>query len=74
MWFGRSSLVANVNKDKLKKLKLSDPFEPTIEQIKEKVLSLEESALENKEISNSEGAEIAYSKNSFYLWVLMAWT
>ena len=61
------SIVANVNKDKLKKLKLSDPFEPSIEQIKEKVLSLEESALENKEISNSEGAEIAYSKTFFYL-------
>ena len=62
-----SENVKKVNKSELEKLKLSDPFQPSIEKIKEEVISLEESALENKKINNSEGAEIAYSKNSFCL-------
>ena len=35
--------------------------------IEKEVIKLEESALDNKEITNSEGAEIAYSKNSICL-------
>ena len=59
--------IKKVEKSEIKKLKIYDSFEPSIEMIKEKVISLEESALANKKINNSEGAEIAFSKNSFCL-------
>ena len=48
-------------------LQLYDSFEPSDEFIKEKVIELEESALANKKIINSEGAEIAFSKSSYSL-------
>ena len=48
-------------------LDLSDPYKPKMEEIKKNVITLEESALTNKKITNSEGAEVAYSKNSFCL-------
>ena len=48
-------------------LKLNDPKTPTITTIKSNVLELEESALSNKLIKNSEGAEISHTHNSYYL-------
>ncbi len=59
--------LRKIDEKSIKKLQVSDPFEPTLSQIKNNVLKLEESALANKKITNSEGAEIAYSKNSYLL-------
>ena len=59
--------IKKIDKKELKDLKILDPFEPSLDLIKSNVLELEESALENNKITNSEGAEIAYSKNSFCL-------
>ena len=46
----------NINK-KNSELQLFDSYKPKIKEINEKVLELENSALENKQIINSEGAE-----------------
>ncbi len=59
--------IKKFNPKDILNLKLSDPYKPSIEEIKNKVITLEESALTNKKITNSEGAEVAYSKNSFCL-------
>ena len=59
--------LRKAKREELKKLEIFDPFEPSIDLLKEKVTLLEESALNNKKINNSEGAEIAFSKNSFCL-------
>ena len=59
--------IRKIDEKLIKKLEVSDPFEPSLNQIKNNVLKLEESALENNKITNSEGAEIAYSRNSFLL-------
>ena len=48
-------------------LKLNDPLVPTISKLKNNVLELEESALSNKLIKNSEGAEISHTHNSYYI-------
>ena len=59
--------IRKVSKSEVQKLNLCDPYQPSVSLIKEEVIKLEESALQNKEITNSEGAEIAFSKNSFCL-------
>lgn len=59
--------IKKFNKNDIKKLQLCDSFKPTLEILNKNVVTLEESALDNKKITNSEGAEIAYSKNSFCL-------
>ncbi|MBD22183.1 MAG: modulator protein [Alphaproteobacteria bacterium] len=43
-------------------LNLFDPYKPSIKEINDKVLELENSALENKKIINSEGAELSFSQ------------
>ena len=43
-------------------LNLFDPYKPSIKEINEKVLELENSALDNKKIINSEGAELSFSQ------------
>ncbi len=53
--------------DDLKKLDQFDSFTPSQDDLEDSVLLLENSALENKRISNSEGAEIACTKNNFLL-------
>ncbi len=62
-----SDQIKGVSKEEVEKLNLCDPYEPSMSLLKEEVIKLEESALQNKEITNSEGAEIAFSKNSFCL-------
>ena len=62
-----SEKIKQVSKQEIKKLDICDPYEPTMSLIEKEVIKLEESALDNKEITNSEGAEIAYSKNSICL-------
>ena len=43
-------------------LNLFDSYKPSIKEINNKVLELENSALENKKIINSEGAELSFSQ------------
>ena len=43
-------------------LNLLDSYKPSVREINEKVLELENSALENKKIINSEGAELSFSQ------------
>lgn len=43
-------------------LNLCDPYKPSIKEINENVQELENSALENKKIINSEGAELSFSQ------------
>ncbi len=62
-----SDNIKQVSKQEVQKLEICDTFEPTMSLIEKEVIKLEESALDNKEITNSEGAEIAYSKNSICL-------
>ena len=62
-----SEKIKQVSKQEIKKLEICDTYEPTMSLIEKEVIKLEESALDNKEITNSEGAEIAYSKNSICL-------
>ena len=59
--------IKHVSKQEVAKLEICDTYEPTMSLIEKEVIKLEESALDNKEITNSEGAEIAYSKNSICL-------
>ena len=59
--------IKNFTADAHSKLELFDEFEPSVEIISEKVLELENSALDNKKIINSEGAEIAFSKSKTIL-------
>ena len=62
-----SDKIKQVSKQEVQKLEICDTYEPTMSLIEKEVIKLEESALDNKEITNSEGAEIAYSKNSICL-------
>ncbi len=62
-----SDIIKTVSKEEVQKLNVCDNYEPPMSLIKEEVIKLEESALQNKEITNSEGAEIAFSKNTFCL-------
>ena len=62
-----SDKIKKVSKQEVQKLEICDTYEPTMSLIEKEVIKLEESALDNKEITNSEGAEIAYSKNSICL-------
>ena len=59
--------VMKFKKSDADSLKLNDPKIPTISKLKSNVIELEESALSNKLIKNSEGAEISYTHNSYYL-------
>ena len=56
----------NINK-KNSELQLFDSYIPKIKEINEKVLELENSALENKQIINSEGAELSFSRVKYHL-------
>ena len=56
----------NVNKEN-SELQLFDSYKPKIKEINEKVLELENSALENKQIINSEGAELSFSSVKYHL-------
>ena len=62
-----SDKIKQVSKQEIQKLEICDTYEPKMSLIEKEVIKLEESALDNKEITNSEGAEIAYSKNSICL-------
>ena len=62
-----SDKIKQVSKQEVQKLEICDTYQPTMSLIEKEVIKLEESALDNKEITNSEGAEIAYSKNSICL-------
>ena len=61
------SQVSIPNPTEVKKLNLFDEYEPDLKKISEKVLALEDSALKNKKIINSEGAELSFSKNKSIL-------
>ena len=52
------------SKKDLESLELFDSYEPDKTEINEKVLLLEQSALNNKKIINSEGAELSYTKSN----------
>ena len=54
--------IKNFNENEVSKLELNDSYEPSLEEINNKVLELENAALKNNKIINSEGAEIAFSK------------
>ncbi len=55
------------SKKDLESLELFDSYEPDKTEINEKVLLLEQSALNNKKIINSEGAELSYTKSNYTL-------
>ncbi len=63
----KESQVSIPNKNDLDGLELSDAYEPDKKEISDKVLLLEQSALNNKKIINSEGAELSYTKNNYLL-------
>ena len=55
------------SKEDIENLDLCDKYEPDKTEINEKVLLLEQSALNNKKIINSEGAELSYTKSKYIL-------
>ena len=55
------------SKEEVENLELFDTYEPDKKEINEKVLLLEQSALNNKKIINSEGAELSYTKSKYIL-------
>lgn len=59
--------VKKVDSAELSKLKLVDKKNISMKKITETVLELEQSALDNKKIINSEGAEISVSKDKYIL-------
>ena len=59
--------VKKVDSSELSKLKLVDKKNIPMKKITEKVLELEQSALDNKKIINSEGAEISVTKDKYIL-------
>ena len=63
----KNTEIFNIGKENQLDLKQFDKFFPTTENLQNHVLSLENSALDNKKISNSEGAEIACTKNRYLL-------
>lgn len=52
---------------KIAELDLFDKFEPSAEQLKELALEAENAALENKQVTNSEGANSSFSVSRFIL-------
>ena len=61
------NLITVPSEKEINSLNLNDKYEPSIKEINRKVLSLESSALNNKKITNSEGAELSYTKNKIFL-------
>ncbi|MAI60298.1 MAG: modulator protein [Rickettsiales bacterium] len=59
--------VSIPSKKDLESLELFDEYEPDKKEINDKVLLLEQSALNNKKIINSEGAELSYTKSKYIL-------
>ena len=59
--------VSIPSKKDLESLELYDEYEPDKKEINDKVLLLEQSALNNKKIINSEGAELSYTKSKYIL-------
>ena len=59
--------VKKVNNEDINKLKLFDSKKKKMNEIRDKVLELEGSALDNKKIINSEGAEISVSNDRYIL-------
>ena len=62
-----NSDVSSFDIEKFNALDLNDPKIPTLDELDDKAKSLENSALENKEIINSEGAEVAWSRTKYLL-------
>ena len=60
-------LIKIPSEKEINSLNLNDSYEPSIKEINRKVLSLEGSALKNKKITNSEGAELSYTKSKLLL-------
>ncbi len=63
----KNDQIIKVKKKEFDDLQLCDSFSPSTKKLNDLVLSFENSALENKKIINSEGAEISYSKNKYFL-------
>ncbi len=63
----KNSQIISVDKEEELNLKQFDKFFPTTENLQSHVLSLENGALDNNKISNSEGAEIACTRNKYLL-------
>ncbi len=61
------NLIKKFDENLLKSLDLFDTFEPSIDELKAKAILLEESALKNKQIINSEGAEVSWTKSKYLL-------
>ena len=59
--------ISQFNKAEFEDLDLLDKKVPTLKDLNNKASELENSALKNKMIINSEGAEVAWSKNNYYL-------
>lgn len=62
-----SNQIYKLDRDDQKKLDLCDNKIPSLNNLKQSTKILEDSALENKKISNSEGAEISWGKSSILI-------
>ena len=68
-----SDKIKQVSKQEVQKLEICDTYEPTMSLIEKEVIKLEESALDNKEITNSEGAgNSLFKKFNLPSWI--KWT
>ena len=62
-----SNQIKKISRDDYLKLDQIDSYTPTPKDLNNFVLTLENSALDNKKIINSEGAEISCTKNKYIL-------
>lgn len=60
-------LVKKFDYELINNLDLFDTYEPSIDELRNKATLLEDSALENKNIINSEGAEVSWTKSKYLL-------
>ncbi len=63
----KSNQISIPNEKDVDNLELFDTYEPNKKEMSDKVLQLEQSALNNKKIINSEGAELSYTKSDYIL-------
>lgn len=59
--------IEKFKEEEFNKLDLYDPYKPSLSELFEKTSILEDSALSNEKITNSEGAEISWSKSDYIL-------
>ena len=61
------NIISSFTKEDYRKLDLFDKKVPCLDELLNKAAQLEDSALDNKFITNSEGAEVAWSRSDYFL-------